>query len=294
MADPEQSGRKRSRKRTRGKKRSAKGGDNGGQDGVESVEVRAADGASAAPETAPPEPASESDPDSDAGADDVRSRKRKRRSRKRKKEKGEAAPPVDGPLTAGPDPASLPWLSESAQRAIAYAQTYLEDRDAWKFSKPRQNWLLRHVLWSPSLQKAAAEAEAQPNTALAEHELAPPEEGTCVPEEHVPVVAAYLASVQGSALQRLLSELDGAAKGWTGPPPEDTLQEAQNGGAEQAIEDGDAQVTPEEGAARPEAQGQEPAPSVSLPHLYSLRAQRAQAVLAWIKSRISTEAYPGA
>ena len=214
---------------------------------------------------------------------------------RRKKGKGEAAPPVDRPVTAGPDPASLPWLSEPAQRAIAYAQTYLEHRDAWKFSKPRQNWLLRHVLWSPALQKAASEAEAQLNTALAEHELAPPEEGTCVPEEHVPVVSAYLASVQGNALQRLLAELESAAKGWTGPPPDDAAQqqEATNGAAEQATEGGHAPAAPEEGAARPEAAEQVPTPSVSLPRLYSLRAERAQAVLAWIKSRTSTEAYPG-
>ena len=141
------------------------------------------------------------DAQADASSDDEgKPQKKRKRTRKRRKE---AKP--------GPDPASVPGLGEAAQRAIAYAQTYLRDRDAWKFSKPRQNWLMRHILWSERIFHAAKQlADVADDTrrtlpddlqACIAPALQLPDEGAWIPDEHVAVVAVYLQSIMGLGKQ---------------------------------------------------------------------------------------------
>ncbi|KAF8211433.1 hypothetical protein K438DRAFT_1752191 [Mycena galopus ATCC 62051] len=46
--------------------------------------------------------------------------------------------------TGFPDPSDDPSLSEQASKALSYAFLQFRKRSKWKFSKPRQNWLLRN------------------------------------------------------------------------------------------------------------------------------------------------------
>lgn len=160
--------------------------------------------------------------DADA-SDDEGPQKKRKRTRKRKKEP-----------KAGPDPETLPELGEAARRALVYAQTYFRDKAAWKFSKPRQNWLMRHILWSQPIHAtasalAAAPEEdraqlAPPTQALASAALQLPEAGAWVPDEHVSVVAVYLQSIMGLAKQRMLDTLQEAARAHVDAPSVPTEQ----------------------------------------------------------------------
>ncbi|KAG7448995.1 uncharacterized protein BT62DRAFT_656456 [Guyanagaster necrorhizus] len=78
--------------------------------------------------------------------------------------------------TGFPDPSEDSLLSEQARRALEYAFTQFHRPKHWKFHKARQNWLLRNI-WSP----------------------------TAVPDPHLPLVAKYLAGVQGRARENLVN-----------------------------------------------------------------------------------------
>ncbi|WFD30914.1 hypothetical protein MSPP1_001938 [Malassezia sp. CBS 17886] len=146
--------------------------------------------------------------------------KRRKRTRRRKKA---------GPQ-AGPDPATFPDLDEAAQKSIAYARTYVTDRSAWKFSKPRQNWLMRHVLWSKAIHGIASQLGATPASVMdsavsAEDrtDMPPavqvPDDGSWIPDEYASVVAAYLQSMMGMAKQRMLETLEATAAKQLGDAP---------------------------------------------------------------------------
>lgn len=251
-----------------------------------------------APSTAPP-PASEApadtheaDKDGDSSDDEHKPQKKRKRTRKRRKE-----------AKAGPDPASIPGLGESAQRAIAYAQTYFRDRAAWKFSKPRQNWLMRHILWSEPIFHAAKEIAAVPEDTRVtlpaelqtciEPALQLPEEGAWIPEEHVSVVAVYLQSIMGLAKQRMLDTLQASAAASVpaAPAPRAAVAPAPTA----AAEEGEAR---DELAARDAAGGEEgaqPDTDASSTDVYALaqtwnalRTARAAATLGWIEAREAT------
>ncbi|PKI84423.1 hypothetical protein MVES1_001849 [Malassezia vespertilionis] len=181
----------------------------------------------AAPAVARPLEAPEED---DSDEEDNTTRKRRKRTRKRKKGAYTNAEP-------GPDPSSDAHLNDSAQKSIAYAQCYLTDKSKWKFSKPRQNWLLRHMLWSDEIRAAAstlaAVEESERNAALSEDALsmlAPafqiPEESAVVPDIYVPVVAVYLQSIMGLSKQRVIDALTVAAAASLPPPPPDASAES--------------------------------------------------------------------
>ena len=128
-------------------------------------------------------------------------------------------------------------LSEPAKKAIAYTQQYLCDKDAWKFSKQRQNWLLRHIMWSPQLYEIGQELSGA-SQAHVEESMRPlipptlplPDPGSWISDEHVSVVAAYLASIMGLAKQRMVESLQAAAQATAAPsldmaPPAEGDQE---------------------------------------------------------------------
>lgn len=154
--------------------------------------------------------------------------KKRKRSRKRKRSN------VPHP---GPDPEGMEELSEPAKKAIAYTQQYLCDKDAWKFSKQRQNWLLRHMMWSPQLYEIGQELSGA-SQAHVEESMRPlvpptlplPDPGSWISDEHVSVVAAYLASIMGLAKQRMVESLQAAAQATAAPsldmaPPAEGDQE---------------------------------------------------------------------
>ncbi|KAJ6510057.1 hypothetical protein C8R47DRAFT_779638 [Mycena vitilis] len=55
--------------------------------------------------------------------------------------------------TGFPDPGDDPALSEQASRALSYAFLQFRKPSKWKFSKARQNWLIRNV-WSETIPDA--------------------------------------------------------------------------------------------------------------------------------------------
>ena len=166
--------------------------------------VQPADAAQPAEAAKPAEPIpTPMQDDADDSDDDTGPQKKRKRTRKRKNPYAEPK--------LGPAPESVEGTSEAAQRAIAYAQAYLKDKESWKFSKPRQNWLVRHILWSQPIHEAASELSALPEatrnalpqdvqtTLVAALQL--PEGGAWVPDEHVSVVSVYLQSIMGLAKQ---------------------------------------------------------------------------------------------
>lgn len=209
-----------------------------------------------APPVAPPPPAeSAAEPDAEEGG----SSKKRKRTRKRKR--------THVPH-AGPDVESMEALSESAKRAIAYAQVYLTDKNAWKFSKQKQNWLLRHMLWSEPLVQAG---QALLDASLDELDeaicsatppaVSMPESGSWIDTEHVSVVAHYLQSIMGLAKQRMMETLESAANPPTlGDAPAARDTEAEAASAEPASSDVQAKLT----------------------HWFALRAERASMLLEWI------------
>lgn len=186
---------------------------------------------------------------------DGASTKKRKRTRKRKR------PHVP---YAGPNVESMDSLGESAKRAIAYAQLFLTDKSAWKFSKQKQNWLLRHMLWSPALVEAGqALLDVTVDMDEAVRSATPPavsmpETGAWVDDEHVPVVAHYLQSMMGLAKQRLMETLAAAA---SLPPAPVPSSDAAQGSSDPAAE------------AAPK-----------LTQWFSLRAARASALLEWIEA----------
>lgn len=233
-------------------------------DAVQDSDAKAqADEASASAVDPSSTPAAEPDADEGAG-------KKRKRTRKRKR--------AHAPH-AGPDVTSMEDLSETAQRAIAYAQLFLTDKSAWKFSKQKQNWLLRHMLWSPALVQvgeALGHASLEPIDealrAAAPPAVALPEHGAWIDDAHVSVVAHYLASVVGLAQQRMSETLELAAT-----PPEGAAALAETPAAEADTEASQNETSslqaPSNDAAGP-----------LLAQWFSLRAERASSLLQWIQA----------
>ena len=220
----------------------------------------------AAPPSAaePAEPATATaEATAEPAAEDGASSKKRKRTRKRKR----SHIPY-----AGPDVDSMDTLGESAKRAIAYAQLFLTDKHAWKFSKQKQNWLLRHMLWSPALVQAGqAVQDIASDLEEAVRSVTPPavslpESGAWVDDEHVPVVAHYLQSMMGLAKQRMMETLASAASPPSvASPPEPTAQE------------GDSAPDPPAPDTAPAADA-----GSKLTQWFSLRAERASKLLEWI------------
>ncbi|KAI3628543.1 hypothetical protein CBS14141_000246 [Malassezia furfur] len=224
------------------------------------------------------------DAHADASSDDEsKPQKKRKRTRKRRKE---AKP--------GPDPASVPGLGEAAQRAIAYAQTYLRDRDAWKFSKPRQNWLMRHILWSERIFHAAKQlADVADDTrrtlpddlqACIAPALQLPDEGAWIPDEHVAVVARMLETLQAAAEAGVPSVPEAAPQAPPAPASSGT-DAAESSEAPAAGSAGGG--TSDTAAPATETPAADPAMSVHADACAwnALRAARAAETLQWIEAR---------
>ncbi|KAK7061467.1 DNA helicase [Favolaschia claudopus] len=100
-------------------------------------------------------------PAEDPAPDSEKPRKKKRKNR-----------------TGFPDPSEDPTLSEQASKALCYAfsQFHKSKHTQWKFSKARQNWLIRNI-WSDK-----------------------------IPDDHLPLTIQYLSNVQGGVRETLLKE----------------------------------------------------------------------------------------
>lgn len=260
-----------------------------------------------APRGTHPKHDSDSDSEQEQGA-----HKKRKRSRKRKNPYADPQP--------GPDPASIEGLGEAAQRGLVYTQEYLRDRSAWKFSKPRQNWLMRHILWSPSIHEAATALMAVPEKArgslpgdvqtMVASAAQVPEAGSWVPDEHVAVVSVYLQSMMGLAKQRMLEMLQGAAGSTVPAPPSYLAEQARNatGAAKpntyqvgqpaegDAADSGDEASNPSQPVDRTEAEAAARIANESADLLRAYaeaarwcteRARRASEALEWIEARDS-------
>ncbi|KAJ6516192.1 hypothetical protein C8R45DRAFT_959206 [Mycena sanguinolenta] len=78
--------------------------------------------------------------------------------------------------TGFPDPGDDPALSDQANKALSYAFLQFRKKSKWKFSKPRQNWLIRNV-WSDK-----------------------------IPDMYLALTIQYLSNVQGNARETLIKE----------------------------------------------------------------------------------------
>lgn len=204
------------------------------------------------------------------------SSKKRKRTRKRKR----AAP------QAGPDPAEMEGLSDSARKALEYVQQYFRDKAQWKFMKQRQNWLLRHVLWSPALAEVGRSLADAPQTGLTDEmratlppALALPDDGAWVPDEYVSVSAVYIHSMMGLAKERTLELLRSAAEPVALPdavPPPATADGAPSGPADEA--------TGTETAPADQPAGPTPELVELLERYFTLRRERAAQLLEWIES----------
>ena len=244
-------------------------------DAPETAETPAAPGSGPEPSDTPkPTENTKGDGAGEGEGDNEEGPRKRRRTRRRRRNRDVAEVPI------GPDPSTLEDLSDGAQRALAYAQLYTKEREAWKFSKPRQNWLIRHVLWSPAIHAAAVRA--------AEADV--PEAGAWVPDDFVPVVSVYLASVQGSALQRIIDGLTETEK--TGNEETQENDVPQQAGGEAPEKPESKEQDPEKPVQKPDEQNAENAESehVNEPSVFRLRAERASQVLQWINSRVYTDA----
>ncbi|KAJ7591344.1 hypothetical protein C8J56DRAFT_887701 [Mycena floridula] len=79
--------------------------------------------------------------------------------------------------TGFPNPLKEKGLSDQARKGLGYAFTQFRHPADWKFHKARQNWLIRNI-YSPQ----------------------------AIPDAHVPLVATYLGSLQGSARENVLKK----------------------------------------------------------------------------------------
>ncbi|KAJ7937297.1 hypothetical protein B0H13DRAFT_2425143 [Mycena leptocephala] len=78
--------------------------------------------------------------------------------------------------TGYPDPEDDPSLSEQARKALAYAFLQIRKPTKWKFSKARQNWLIRNI-WS-----------------------------TTIPEPYLALTIQYLSNVKGGVRETLIKD----------------------------------------------------------------------------------------
>ncbi|KAJ7904217.1 hypothetical protein B0H14DRAFT_2661919 [Mycena olivaceomarginata] len=79
--------------------------------------------------------------------------------------------------TGFPDPGEdSESLSDQARKALSYAFLQFRKRSKWKFSKPRQNWLIRNV-WSDQ-----------------------------IPDMYVPLTIQYLSNVKGGVRETLIKD----------------------------------------------------------------------------------------
>ncbi|KAJ7873268.1 hypothetical protein B0H14DRAFT_2719963 [Mycena olivaceomarginata] len=79
--------------------------------------------------------------------------------------------------TGFPDPGEdSESLSDQARKALSYAFLQFRKRSKWKFSKPRQNWLIRNV-WSDQ-----------------------------IPDMYLPLTIQYLSNVKGGVRETLIKD----------------------------------------------------------------------------------------
>ncbi|KAJ7781510.1 hypothetical protein B0H16DRAFT_1498640 [Mycena metata] len=78
--------------------------------------------------------------------------------------------------TGFPDPQDDSSLSEQASKALCYAFTQFRKPSKWKFSKARQNWLIRNI-WSDA-----------------------------IPDTYLPLTIQYLSNVKGGVRETLIKE----------------------------------------------------------------------------------------
>ncbi|WFC99160.1 hypothetical protein MYAM1_001902 [Malassezia yamatoensis] len=206
--------------------------------------------------------------------------KKKRRTRKRRKEPKE-----------GPDPATIQGLGDAAQKAISYAQVYFRDKSSWKFSKPRQNWITRHALWSEPIFEAAKKIADIPQEVFrslpedVQNVLTPalqlPEEGAWIPDEHAPVISVYLESMMGLAKQTALSTTNKNAAGAesnTDTPQESTENAQDHNAASESTENNTGQESTSNSASNIDIR--------TLAHTWNeLRSARATSILNWMKTQ---------
>ncbi|KAJ7638547.1 hypothetical protein FB45DRAFT_903197 [Roridomyces roridus] len=99
--------------------------------------------------------------------------------------------------TGFPDPEEDSALSGQALKALAYAFYRFRRPKKWKFSKARQNWLVRNI-WSDS-----------------------------IPEAYVDLTVQYLSNVQGGAREKLIKECQSFLSPDATEPPENQLKQTR-------------------------------------------------------------------
>ncbi|KAJ7276108.1 hypothetical protein B0H12DRAFT_1083664 [Mycena haematopus] len=98
--------------------------------------------------------------------------------------------------TGFPDPGDDPALSDQANKALSYAFLQFRRRSKWKFSKPRQNWLVRNV-WSDK-----------------------------IPDLYFPLTVQYLSNVQGNVRENLIKDCRSALSASSDPQNEGSAETA--------------------------------------------------------------------
>ncbi|KAJ7233156.1 hypothetical protein B0H12DRAFT_1144386 [Mycena haematopus] len=89
-----------------------------------------------------------------------------------------------------------PALSDQANKALSYAFLQFRRRSKWKFSKPRQNWLVRNV-WSDK-----------------------------IPDLYFPLTVQYLSNVQGNVRENLIKDCRSALSASSDPQNEGSAETA--------------------------------------------------------------------
>ncbi|PWN96287.1 hypothetical protein FA09DRAFT_362230 [Tilletiopsis washingtonensis] len=167
---------------------------------------------------------SDSDSDSDggaAGAGGEGGKKKRKRKRTRAAKKDRALP---GP-SADRNPADDTTLAENVRSSLSYAYQFVHDKEAWKFAKARQLWLVRNAL---SLPPADAETQVPAQAPVADGNDADEEAPTAswFPDQYLPLVGRYLGTMQGAAKDRFVATLQAAVDAPAVPEPPQSTAEA--------------------------------------------------------------------
>ncbi|KAJ6599322.1 hypothetical protein DFH09DRAFT_32325 [Mycena vulgaris] len=110
--------------------------------------------------------------------------------------------------TGYPDPQDDSALSEQACKALSYAFSQFRKPSKWKFSKARQNWLIRNV-WSET-----------------------------IPDAYLSMTIQYLSNVKGGVRDTLIKECQSILSVSSTPPDKlasTETTEAQPGSTDQAV-----------------------------------------------------------
>jgi hypothetical protein len=114
--------------------------------------------------------------------------------------------------------------------ALSYAYIFHTSRQAWKFQKAKEGWLLRHLLDHPTpaaATEAAAPASAEPTARTDTVSGEPADEAAqeeqvdnSIPDAYIALAGHYLSTMQGKSKDRLKEELQRAVAAGEALPAE--------------------------------------------------------------------------